>query len=247
MKTALSKMIAALLIIFAVSMAQAATDKHERVLIVVSELQQHGPENLRLLYTAVEDLTRVQSNIILGDDYKQVIHLRRTQATLSSFKAVLRSQAAKNDVKAIDVIMSLHGSPGKLFFREGEVETDVMTSTILQSSSAAETILVNKLKKKLRMVYNLSCFGRSHNQAFRNMGFDVTVGSNGINANSEIEFIAVLTAWSFGSTFGGAFDATNNDGALAAADLPVRATGINADSRKYFRGDQATKIGTAAE
>lgn len=247
MKTVLNKMIAAVLFSLSVSQAQAATDKHERVLIVVSELQEHGPQNLNGLYNVLEELTRLQSNIILGDDYRQIIHLRKAQATLGNFKTVLRAQAAKIEVKAIDVIMSLHGSPSKLYFREGGINVDVMTSTILQSSSPAEAALVTKLKKKLRMVYNLSCFGRSHNAAFRNMGFDVTVGSNGINANSEFEFVTVLTAWSFGSTFGGAFDATNNDGALFAADAPVRAAGIDADSRKHFRGDQTTKIGTAAE
>jgi hypothetical protein len=232
----------ALSFLFSTHQAQASINKSDRILIVVSELQTHGPRNLRNLYNTLEQLTRVQTNLVLGDDYKQIIYLNQAQATLSNFKNVLRVHASRADVKAIDVIMSLHGGNEKLYFREGGINVNTMAAAVTQASSAAETSIVNRMKSKLRMVYNLSCFGRSHNQAFREMGFDVSVGSNGVNANSEVEFIPVLTAWSFGSTFGGAFNASNNDGALFVADAPVRAAEINADSKKFFRGNSAIKI-----
>jgi len=222
--------------------AFAGVNTAERVLVVVSELQEHGPQNLRGLYTVLEELTGVQTQVILGASYGRIIYLKRDQATLANFRSTLLGLAANNSIKAIDVIMSLHGGSGRLYFREGRVNVEDMTQTVVAASTTTQKILVSKMKQKLRAIYNLSCFGRSHNQAFRDMGFDITVGSNGVNANSEVEFTAVLASWKFGSTFKGAFDATNSNFAIQLADAPVQFAGINADSKKYFRGSSTVKI-----
>ncbi len=247
MKTVLNKVVVFLGIIIVSASAWGSVTKNDRVLVVVSELQEHGPQNLRTLYVALEELTQVQTNLILGDDYKQIIYLRSNQATLANFASTLRSLAMRQDVVAIDVIMSLHGSDGRLYFREGRVNVSAMTAAVTAGSTPLERLVVRRMKAKLRTIYNLSCFGRSHNVAFRDMGFDITVGSNGINANSEIEYVTVLTSWSFGVPFMASFRATNSDAAIALADAPVQIVGINADSKKYFRGDSLVKINSDAQ
>ncbi len=220
----------------------AAVNKEGRVLVVVSELQTHGSRSMRGLYDVLERLTVTQTGIILRDDYKQVVYLKGQNARADMLKNVLLELASRPSVRAIDMVIALHGSNGALYFREGRVDASVLAARIMASTNATQRAAAATLHRKLRMVYNTSCFGRSHNQAFIDMGFDVSVGSNGINANAEFEFGPSLTAWSFGWKWVDAFGVSNNDAALFTADQPVRMVGINADSKKFFRGSSQTKI-----
>lgn len=218
------------------STAQARVDKQDRVLIVVSELQRHGPQNMRGLYEVIEGLTSGVTASTLGDDYRQVIYLKGANATVARFKSTVQSYSKLASVKAIDVIFSLHGSNNSVAFREGAVAMSSLVTQMTTPSPTMTAAQIATMKRKLRMVYNLSCFGQSHNNEFRSMGFDVSVGSMGINANAEVEFAPVLTQWSFGWKFSDTFNFSNNDAALAAADAPVRIGGIAANSRKIFSG-----------
>ncbi len=228
--------IAALLLTLTSNQAQARIDKQDRVLVVVSELQTHGPQNLRGLYRAIEDLTQVSTSVILGDDYRQVHMLKGANATVANFKSRLQTLSKDPSVKAIDVIFSLHGATNKVYFREGGVEMSSLLNQMTSTSASMTAAQITTMKRKLRMMYNLSCFGQSHNNEFRSMGFDVSVGSVGVNANSEAEYASVLTQWSFNWKFIDTFNATNNDVALAIADQPVRLAGIPANSKKMFAG-----------
>jgi hypothetical protein len=228
--------IAALLLTMISNQAQARIDKQDRVLVVVSELQTHGPQNLRQLYGAIEELTQVSTSVILGDDYREVYMLRGVNATVANFKSRIQSLSKNPSVKAIDVIFSLHGASNRVYFREGGVDMSALLTQMTSTSASMTTAQVATMKRKLRMIYNLSCFGQSHNNEFRSMGFDVSVGSVGVNANSEAEYASVLTQWSFNWKFIDTFNATNNDVALAITDQPVRAAGIPANSKKMFAG-----------
>lgn len=224
------------------SAAQARVDKQDRVLIVVSELQTHGPQNMRGLYNAIEQLTNTVTMSTLGDDYRQIIYLKGINATAARFRSTLQAQSKLTSVKAIDVIFSLHGANNTVYFREGGVSMQTLLTQMTTPTAAMTANQIATMKRKLRMVYNLSCFGQSHNNEFRSMGFDVSVGSIGINANAEVEFAPVLTQWSFGWEFQDTFNASNNDVALALADGPVRVGGMPANSRKVFAGRTSVTI-----
>lgn len=243
MKTITLTLVAALTAIIT-STAQARIDKEDRVLLVVSELQTHGPQNLRGLYRVIEDLTNGSTSAVLGDDYRTIAHLRRANATVANFVSRLQNMSKDPSVKAIDVIFSLHGADNKVYFHEGGIRMSDLAARLTTPSANMTAAQILTMKKKLRMVYNLSCFGKSHNNEFISMGFDVSVGSRGVNANSEAEFVPALTAWSFGWKFIDGFNATNNDVALAAADTPVRMVGIPADSKKFFSGASTITIST---
>lgn len=241
MKTLTLTLVAALTVLLTQT-AQARIDKEDRVLLVVSELQTHGPQNLRGLYGVIEDLTNGSTDLVLGDDYRAIVQLRRANATVANFVTRLQNMSKDPSVKAIDVIFSLHGADNKVYFREGGIRMPDLAARLTTVSANMTAAQIATMKKKLRMVYNLSCFGRSHNNDFINMGFDVSVGSRGVNANSEAEFVPALTAWSFGWKFIDSFNASNNDAALAAADTPVRIAGIPADSKKFFAGTTTMTI-----
>lgn len=236
--------------LFAAS-AQAAVSTNQRVLVVVSELDTHGIRELQPLYSAIEHLTRVSTQAILGNSYREIQFLNGSDATFARYKSTLRTLAQRDDIKAIDVIFSLHGSPGSVHFEDGSWKVDTMKTRFLMAVTPAEQAIVNKTKRKLRMIYNLSCFGSSHRSAFLAMGFDVVNGSIGVNANSEVEYVPALTLWSTGMGFKDSFNATNNDLALAAADGPLVFAGNMANnflkkvnSKKLFSGNTALKIST---
>ncbi len=222
--------------------AEARINKADRVLVVVSELQAHGPANLRDLYRATEEATIQGVETILRDDYNAIYNIRREQATLNNFASTLRSISKSSSVKAIDVIFSLHGSTNAVAFREGTVTMADLKNRLLLETAAFPKAFVNRMKSKLRVMYNLSCFGKSHNNDFLPVGFDVSVGSVGINANAAAEFPSVLGLWSVGWEFQDAFGPTNNDVVLAASDSPARLIGINANSKKEFLGNGSIKI-----
>lgn len=229
--------LAALLLTMIANEAHARIDKEDRVLVVVSELQTHGPQNLRSLYRIIEDLTQVSTSVILGDDYKRIHTLSGANATLANFKSKLQTLSKDPSIQAIDVIFSLHGATDKVYFREGGVEMSTLLNEVTATSGSMNAAQISTMKRKLRMIYNLSCFGKSHNNEFRSMGFDVSVGSIGVNANSEAEYASVLTQWSFNWKFMDTFNVTNTDVALRVADGPVRAIGIPANSKKVFAGN----------
>ena len=229
--------IAALLIAMASDYAEARIDKQDRVLVVVSELQTHGSQDLRGLYSATENLTQLTTQAILGDDYRSVYLLKGVFATLPAFKSRIQNLSKDPTVKAIDVIFSLHGSPNTVYFREGAVSMLQFLNTMISPSPSMTAAQIVTMKRKLRMMYNLSCFGKTHNNEFRGMGFDVSVGSIGINANAEAEYPSVLTQWSFNWKFIDTFNATNNSVALAIADGPVNIAGMPANSKKVFSGN----------
>ncbi len=232
----LSKILVATALTLTAFIAQARVDKEDRVLVVVSELQEHGPQNLRQLYAATEELTFHTTNLMLGNDYRKIYYLRRSQATVANFKLMLQGLSKDISIKAIDVIFSLHGSDNRVAFYEGSVSMTTLVNQLTMVSASMRAADVAVMKRKLRMVYNLSCFGRSHNDEFIAMGFDVSVGSRGVNANSEAEFPAVLNGRRNQLRFIDTFDMTNSDAAIGAVDTVVRLGGIPADSKKFFQG-----------
>jgi hypothetical protein len=233
--------------------AQAAVGRHNRALVVVSELDTHGSRELRPLYASLEQLTQFSVAGLLRNDYRQIETLANRDATFANFKRTLKELALDSNIHAIDVILSLHGSPGELVFEDQTWSTATMERRFLMAVTRAEQAEMIVLKKKLRMMYNLSCFGSSHRQNFINMGFDMVNGSINVNANSEVEFVPALLAWKTGIGFRDSFAASNNDAALFAADEPIRLMGRlqnnslkSTNSKKLFSGTFNNKISSDA-
>jgi hypothetical protein len=232
---------------------EAAIAKQNRVLVIVSELDTRGARELAPLYGALEQLTQLSVHGILGSAYDRIEVLANRDATFANYKNKLKELARDTRVLAIDVIMSLHGRPGELAFDDQTWNTSTMETRFLMAPTNADQIAVTNMKRKLRMLYNLSCFGSSHRQNFINMGFDVVNGSINVNANSEVEFVPALIAWRNGIGFRDSFTASNNDPALFAADEPIRVMGRlqnnslkNTNSKKLFSGGVAMKINSNA-
>jgi hypothetical protein len=230
-------------------LAWSKVNRDERVLLVISELDSDGIPELKPLYTALEQLTEVKVSNILGNEYKEIFFLLNDDATFEKFRNKVRELADDTEIKAIDVIVSLHGLPGGLAFADRTLSLSRMEEIFNQASSAEELALVEKSKRKLRMLYNLACYGETHRSSFLNMGFDVVNGSVDINANAGMEFVPALEAWKKGVSFKRAFILSNNPFALALNDGPIRREArridtslVTTDSKKEFSGYIKTKI-----
>lgn len=249
MKNILTLSIAALALVLSVS-AQAEITKTERVLVVVSELDEHAPRESRDLYRTLENLTRAIPNGILASEYSRVIGQFDRSATSSNFVNLMRTLALDDRVQAVDVIMSLHGSTNKLYFFNGATRIADLSNSLLRATTPAQQELVRKMKKKLRLMYNLSCFGDSVNEEFIAMGFDTSIGSIAVNANSDVEFPSFIGLWRLGFKVSEALAPTNNAAALFAHDGALITAGnlsgnsmlqaIN--SKKEIEGRSALRI-----
>ncbi len=237
--------------LFAANLAEAAVSKNGRVLIVVSELDSNGSPELAPLYGALETLTQVTTNALLSSEYKQIYFLKNRLATATAYANTIRLLSEDPSVQAIDTIMSVHGSTGRLSFADGRRSMADIERAVFPAGMNASTEAT--IRRKLRMMYNLSCFGRSHNATFRAMGYDIVAGSEGVNANSAVEFGPVLTNWKLGGKFVDGFAVSNSDAALWVNDGPIRAAGewqrnslAQTNSKKVFAGFSATRINSDA-
>ncbi len=226
-----------------------------RALIIVNELDSTGIPELAPLYTLLENLTNGLPNLpVVNSGYREIHSLRNNNATLAQFRTLARQLASRPEIRAIDVFMVLHGKPGELKFRDGTVEMSEMVEFMNNAGSVAEQVVVTRTKRKLRMLYNTSCFGASHRTALRNIGFDVVSGSIGVNANAEVEYPSFLALWNLNSTFNQALAPTNTPPALALTDGPLVASGVllnnflkNVNSRKVISGNANVRISTPAQ
>ena len=209
--------------------------KKNRALIVINHLSSGDTDHL---YRFIESSARTTVDATLGDDYEKIVKLYDKDATLAKFIAAIRTQASRASVKRIDTIVMLHGSPGMLHFKDGAHHT----------SAVGSQIAALKRGKKLRMVYNTSCFGDSHSSDFISAGFDAAIGSKKVNANAAVEFAPLLSLWQFDQKLSDCLAPTIV--ATPAADAASRAYGqVNqsswrndVDSTKVIRGDKKVKI-----
>ncbi len=234
-------------------MADDRVTKEERVLLVLSELDSTGAPEMEGLYRVLEDMTSHMTRAILRDKYRSIIFLKDQQATLPNFKRAIYELANTEGVMALDVMISVHGSPNALSFREGAYTKERIRDFILETSTRQEQVRKIFVKKKLRALYNLACYGGRNMSVMKDIGFAVTNGARGVNANSEVELVPALTAWANGAGFKNAFAASNNPVALAIADAPVRAAGTIANnslrevnSEKVFLGEVDITINSPA-
>lgn len=252
MKKFMISMISSLMMLGFATEVQAAVRAQERVLIILTDLDTHGIPELAPLYSTLEEVGIGLPRLpILRDNYREIHVLRNQRATLANFKALSLALANRPEIEAIDVFLMLHGLDGRLAFADRRYNMADMQSFMTSARNATEEARITTMKRKFRLMYNTSCFGSSHRSAFRNMGFDVVVGSIAVNANSEAEYPSFLALWNGGARLQDAFVPTNNPAALVVTDGPLVTAGRfmnnflrHVNSRKVFSGNTAITINT---
>lgn len=156
-----------------------------RVLLVVNCLAEHGDVRFRRLYKYLELAGVGVARRLLGRHYRAIYVLQDKGATRLGFLSLLQNLAADYRNDAVDLFFQVHGKPGRVRFFDQWVSTRVL----------GEYIKRTVLSDRLRLVYNLSCYGDSHSPGFLNAGFKVSVGARKINANAASEYPLFCRAW----------------------------------------------------
>ncbi len=203
-------------------------NKTERALLVISNMVTHGRSDLQRLYQFIELSGVALAEIILRPRYKTYRKLVRDQATFNAFIAALISLASDDSIKAIDLILNLHGYEKVLCFEDGEVCTDRIKNELLDLN----------LNAKLRMVYSTCCYGKSHAEDFVAGGFKAASGALATNANAATEYPVFLTLWAAGRKFKSAIATGNISLTRIPQDRAAKAMGFDdADSHKVIIGN----------
>jgi len=207
--------------------------KDERAVIVISDLTELPPEKDKL-YTFIERAGRAVCETLLKSNYADYVTLYDASATKANLVQTLQTIGAKPTIKAIDLIVMLHGSTNRLGFKGGSYKTDIL----------ATDIAALNLRGKLRLVYSTACFGSSHNDDFRNAGFNTSIGARKVNTNAAAELPAILQLWVSGQKIKDSLAVAENpftrDAADAAAKLFADFNNLsyknNIDSDKVLAG-----------
>lgn len=203
--------------------------KNDRVVVVVNHLVGEGPGNWQWLYAFLEESGVNLADRILGPVYKTVRQLVGTNATKQNFLNTLTQLCADTSIKAIDVILNLHGGNETLYFSDNKVSMNTLEKNLLALNCT----------NKLRMLYSGACYGKTHADKFVKAGFNTAVGAARINANSATEYPIVLTMWAAGSTIAKAVAVGENPMTRIPADAVAREIGGFSDvnSDKDIVGD----------
>jgi len=189
-----------------------SVSKNERAVVVISDLTELPPEKDQL-YTFIESAGRVVCETLLKNDYADYVTLYDASATKANLIQTLQAIGAKATIKAIDLIVMLHGSANRLGFKGGNSNT----------ATLATDIAALNLHGKLRLAYSTACFGSSHNDDFRNAGFNTSIGARKVNTNGAVELPVILQLWTAGQKIKDALAVGENpltrDTADAAAKL----------------------------
>jgi hypothetical protein len=206
---------------------------------VVCNLQTFGDPKLKWLYSFAETSGVVLATTFLKPHYKRFRILSGPSASKTRFLNTLESLGRHSEVKAIDVILMLHGEPGTLWFADSSAG---VSTSVLESDIGALS-----LGDKLRLLYSLACYGKSHADNFRRAGFTTACGAEKVNANGGTEYPIVLPMWGAGGTFQSGIALGNNPITCAACDAAARVMGITSvDSSKVIRGRSSVRITSSA-
>lgn len=139
---------------------------------------------------------------------------------------------------AVDVILQLHGSKNGLTFYDGKVNT----------KDLADQIKAKNLKRRLRLLYSLACYGYTHTDDFLNAGFRTVSGARGVNSNSATDYPAQLGSWAASKRYRDCVKAGNAEPGRSTADNAAKMMNFSkADSYKKIRGDKNIRITSNAQ
>lgn len=207
--------------------------KANRALLFVCSIVHGGQERFRWLYQFAEASGEILTDIILANDYRTVQKLTGPGITGKAFVDTLHRLGLDPEIHAIDVVMMVHGLPGRLCFQDGDAKVAELGKEIFNLG----------IQPKLRLYYSTACFGATHNEAFVAAGFDVAIGAVGENCNSATEYPTVLTMWGWGYSIKDAIASGEIALTRIPADAAARALGFRkANSDKVVLGKGESQI-----
>jgi hypothetical protein len=217
--------------------AAGSVPRGGRALLLVTALAAGGVPALRPLYRLL-DLATAALAWALGVRYGRRVRLRGGAATRAGAVAAVEALAAHPEVVAVDVLLNLHGLPGRLTFADGLVATADLAPALRAAG-----------RGKLRLAYSSACHGESHGADLLGAGFAASVGARRVNTTGGTEFGLFLLLWAAGVSVRRALRVADHPllrrptDAVAGAVLSALGERGEVDSRKAVAGEGASAIG----
>jgi hypothetical protein len=212
--------------------------KRERALLVVANLSHGGVARLKKLYEWLDANAENVAALILKKHYHKFEVLSKEEATFANFISQISTLAGDPHVRALDVILVLHGQRGKLLFEGGNVSSERIKNQIQAAN----------ITHRLRLLYSTACYGATHAQDFVDAGFRTASGAEAICANGPFDFPVQLYNWKENKTYKSVVKAGNNELGLIPHDLIAKGLGFrDVNSHKIIVGKKLTKITTPAQ
>lgn len=217
--------------------------REQRVLLVANCLAEHGDRRLKRLYQFTEVAGVDLARRFLGRHYRQISTLRDREVTWHGFLERLHGLAGGGGVEAVDLFFQLHGEPGRVRF------FDQWVSAIHLGREIGEIGKATDAADRLRLVYNLCCYGDSHSAAFLSAGFKTAIGALKVNASAAVEYPLFCRLWA-GAGAGAGYKLKLKlkqkatlpvSEALRRADRPLYRLVQDLPARRYFKEVDSTK------
>jgi len=214
-------------------------DKEQRAVVVISSLAPAGRKRLKVLYRALETISVEIADHMLRPVYGSYTVLSGAKAGRARFAAAVLAAAARDEIRAVDVVIVLHGSPGKIIFDDGNGKGVSVPATDVAAD-------LTPAGPKLRMAYSTACYGESDAAALLAAGFDASCGAVGECANGPVEFPQVLSMWSHSHTLKDAVAKGDDPSTRVIFDTVAKWSGFpHANSQKQIGGDASITIDSA--
>jgi hypothetical protein len=186
--------------------------KQDRAVVFVNNVVSFGDRGaFAPLYQFLESSAPIVLRTELGLAYREVRELSGNSATVSQLVSTLGALQANAAIKAIDVVISLHGQPDRLCFvgspacqRVEEIADQIADARTQQCQKNGQRDLAceRDAQRKLRVVYSAACYGASHIKFWTGRaGFAAAAGAEGVHTDSAASFPTFLTTWRSGYSF----------------------------------------------
>lgn len=175
----------------------------ERDLIAIVNLSLLKKFKLNYQYEEGRAIRKIKRD--LGREYRRVNILKGKRATHVEFLRAIAESETNPAVKAIDVIIYLHGQPGVVGF----VDTGFYPMDRLRDEILALPASAGGSPRKLRALYSDACYGQTHMDEWLRAGFQVASGSEGTDTNWSLDLKKFMRDWREGKTFGNGIASAN--------------------------------------
>jgi hypothetical protein len=200
-----------------------------RSLIAVVDLVDHATSR-KWLYRIEDTYAAKLIKYKTRKNYKNVIILKKSEATLENFLKGLKSLANLAPNEPIDVIFYIHGlgdksptGPSLCFVGQPCIPVKDVSEKIKEATSHG----------RLGFLYSDACWGSQHMVDMLAAGFVVVAGSTKVDANNTSDLRRFLKLWNKGKSFKHAINFANRNMVGKIKDLLVK----NAKSYKIVKGD----------
>ncbi|MBM4236318.1 MAG: hypothetical protein FJ152_07595 [Firmicutes bacterium] len=202
--------------------------KEKRILVVVNCLAEHGDSRFRRLYEFIELAGVDLARRFLSAHYREISALRDKEVTWPAFLERLQKISSRQGIEAVDLFFQLHGERGRVRFFDRWVSAIELGREIKKITADG----------RLRLVYNLCCYGDSHSAAFLTAGFETAIGALKVNTSAAVEYPLFCKLWpGTGSTPKTPLPINE---VLRRADRPLPRLVQDLIARRYF-GDADSK------